>query len=199
LVLPVVLALPDARRVLEADMFTHMLVQFPLLIAAGICLGLSLPLRLQQRVGTWNYQGITGLVMTACITTFWMVPLALDLVLVQPWLEAAKWSSLMLAGCALALSWPHAGLIAKGFFLGNLLPMLAVAGWLYAESPVRLCNAYLTTQQETTGQALIWLSIVGAILWLAGFFVGEPLPVPYLKTTQKHEENCSTCRFHTPH
>lgn len=194
---PLLLALPALRHRLEADMFTHMLVQFPLLIAAGICLGLGLPHTWQQRLSTWNRHGISGLISAWCVSSFWMVPLALDLVLVDPWLETAKFASLVLGvGTALALSWPRAGLIVRGFFLGNILPMLAVVGWLYLEAPIRLCNAYLTSQQENTGSTLIWLSVLGACTWIFGFFLSPASRQPPSHISEQYEEN--NYRFHSP-
>ncbi|CAG0956649.1 hypothetical protein MTYP_00497 [Methylophilaceae bacterium] len=166
------LALPPLRQVLEANMLLHMLVQFPLLAGAGILIGSALPGGFRSRLMAWNHSGISGLLLAACITTFWMIPRALDEALTQPWIEALKFFSLTLGvGTALAVSWRAAGFLIQGFFIGNLLPMMAVAGWLYVESPVRLCNSYLVSQQEMTGTALILISIGAAIVWLASFFM----------------------------
>jgi hypothetical protein len=164
------LALPGPRAWLEADMERHMLMQFPLLIGAGLLVGHAVPERVRRHWAAWNHHGISGLLLVSCVLAFWMVPRALDEVLIVPWLEAVKFASLLLTGAALAVSWPLAGLLVRGFFLGNLLPMMAVTGWLYAAAPVRLCNAYLTSQQQAVGQALIAFSLLAACTWLAGFF-----------------------------
>ena len=55
----------------------------------------------------------------------------------------------------------------QGFFLGMLLPMMAVVGQLYIDSPLRLCNAYLLDDQERLGRWLIGLAAVFALAWLA--------------------------------
>lgn len=166
-----VLALPPLRQLLEADMTLHMLLQFPLLIVAGVLIGLGLPASIKARLAPWNRHGIAGLLLASLVAAFWMIPRALDEVLLLPWLEACKFVSLSLGvGSALALSWRAAGFLVQGFFLGNLLPMMTVVGWLYLEAPVRLCNAYLGSQQEDTGSGLIWLSIFAALLWLVSFF-----------------------------
>ena len=81
--------------------------------------------------------------------------------------RAAQFALLLLAGAALRLSWAPAGLLMQGFFLGNLLPMMAVAGQLYADSPVRICNAYLLDDQARLGEWLIALACVAAVGWLA--------------------------------
>ena len=84
-----------------------------------------------------------------------------------PAIETTKFALLLLAGAALRLSWAPAGLLMQGFFLGNLLPMMAVAGQLYADSPVRICNAYLLDDQARLGEWLIALACVAAVGWLA--------------------------------
>lgn len=172
----VLLALPSLRQGLEANMLYHMLVQFPLLIGAGFLIGNSLSGDLKNRLMAWNHLGIAGLLLAACVASFWMIPRALDEALIRPWIETFKFASLTLGvGTALAISWQSASFLIRGLFIGNLLPMMAVAGWLYIESPVRLCNAYLVSQQESTGIALIWVSVLGAIIWLASFFMqSEP-------------------------
>jgi hypothetical protein len=55
----------------------------------------------------------------------------------------------------------------QAFFLGNMLPMMGVAGWLYQSAPQRLCNAYRLDDQQGLGQGLIWLSVLIALVWLA--------------------------------
>lgn len=171
LILIVGLSLPPARHFLEADMRMHMLVQFPLLIIAGVWIGLLLPNYLKIKLSPYHSYGITGLLIASSVTSFWMIPLALDEVLVLPSLEIAKFISLLVAGVALAISWRAAGFLIQGFFLANVLPMMTVVGWLYLAAPLRLCNAYLSSQQESTGLALVYLSILVIIVWLMSFFV----------------------------
>lgn len=167
------LAAPPVRTLLEADMRLHMLVQFPLLAAAGALAAGGLPSSWHAAIARWNRHGIAGLLCAALTSTFWMLPKALDDALVEPWLDAAKFVSLGLGvGFALAVSWRPAGLIGRGVFLGNLLPMLAVAGWLYLAAPLRLCNAYLTGQQQATGIALVAAALAATLAWLGGFFLG---------------------------
>lgn len=166
-ILVVVLALTPFRALLEASMLRHMLVQAPLLLLAGALLAGSAGAPTRAALARWNAYGITGLLAAGCILSLLMVPRALDLVLVAPHLEAAKFALLLLAGAALRLSWRPAGLLVQGFFLGNVLPMTAVAGQLYADSPVRVCNAYLLDDQARLGEWLIALACFFAVVWLA--------------------------------
>ena len=159
------LSLPGARHFLEASMSGHMLVQFPLLLLAGCALAGNLPDRWVVRLHRWNGHGISGLLAVALVLAIAMIPRVLDLALVDTDIEVAKWLALVAGGAALRLSWHPAGLLVQGFFLGNVLPMMAVTGYLYESSPVRLCNAYLLDDQERLGQGLVWLAAAIGALW----------------------------------
>ena len=167
LALCVVLAWPALRHALEASMWRHMVLQFPLLMAAGALLAAALPPRARGAVARWNAHGIAGLVLVAGVLAVLMVPRVLDLALRDPAIEAAKVAVLLGAGAALRLSWRAAGLVVQGFFLGNVLPMTAVVGQLYIDAPLRLCNAYLLDDQARLGQWLIALAVLLALAWLA--------------------------------
>lgn len=167
LLLAAVLALTSARALLEASMLRHMLVQAPLLLLAGALLASAAGPGLRAALARWNVLGISGLVAAGAVLGLLMVPRVLDLALAEPAVEAAKFALLLLAGAALALSWRPAGLLVQAFFLGNMLPMTAVAGQLYADSPVRVCNAYLLDDQARLGEWLIALACAAAVLWLA--------------------------------
>ena len=167
LALCVLLAWPTLRQALEASMWRHMVLQFPLLMAAGALLAAALPPRARGAVARWNAHGIAGLVLVAVVLAVLMVPRVLDLALREPAIEAAKCAALVLAGAALRLSWRAAGLVVQGFFLGNVLPMTAVVGQLYIDAPLRLCNAYLLDDQARLGQWLIALAVLLALGWLA--------------------------------
>ena len=183
LALCALLAWPALRHALEASMWRHMVLQFPLLMAAGALLAAALPLRVRGAVARWNAHGIAGLVWVAGVLAVLMVPRVLDLALLDAGIEAAKCAALLCAGAALRLSWRAAGLVVQGFFLGNVLPMTAVVGQLYIDAPLRLCNAYLLDDQARLGQWLIALAVLLALGWLAqvGWWVvrreGESTPL----------------------
>lgn len=161
------LALPGARQALEASMTRHMLVQYPLLALAGWLLAASLPGRWLARLNLWNAHGISGLFATALMLAILMIPRVLDLALVDGRIEILKCLALLICGAALRLSWRPAGLLVQGFFLGNVLPMMAVVGNLYETSPVRVCNAYLLDDQARLGQTLVWIAAAIAAVWFA--------------------------------
>lgn len=161
------LALPASRQLLESGMTLHMLVQYPLLAGCGFLLAGTVPANWLARISRWNALGIGGLLATALVLGVLMIPRVLDLALVDVRVELAKWLALLACGAALRLSWRSAGLLVQGFFLGNVLPMTVVAGHLYQDSPVRLCNAYLLDDQVRLGQMLVGVGVTVAIAWLA--------------------------------
>ena len=168
---------PSLRGTLESRMSTHMLLQLPMLILAGGLLSQGVSPAWRQRLLAWNAHGITGLVFVGLVLALAMVPRLLDLVLVDARMEALKFAALLLSGAALRLSWQAAGAVVQGFFLGNTLPMMAIAGTLYLEASVRVCNAYRLDEQQFVGSVLIWITSTLATLWLAqvGWRLTRPL------------------------
>ncbi len=161
-----VLTLPPVRHGMEAGMWRHMMLQFPLWMAAGALLAAALPVRVRTGIARGNAHGITGLLAVALALAVLMVPRVLDLALLRPEVEGAKLAALLLTGAALRLSWQPAGRVLQFFFLGNVLPMMAVVGSLYVDSPLRLCNAYLLDDQVRLGEWLIGVAAVVAVAWL---------------------------------
>lgn len=166
-VLLCLLAWPGVRHGLEASMTRHMLVQYPLLMVAGYLLAAVLPGRWTAHLQRWNAHGISGLFAVALILAILMIPRVLDLALVDGRIEALKHLALLACGAAIRLSWRPAGLLVQGFFLGNVLPMMAVVGNLYETSPLRVCNAYLLDDQARLGQMLVWMAAAIAAAWFA--------------------------------
>jgi hypothetical protein len=163
-VLLLVLLAPPLRHALQSSMTAQMLVQIPLLAAAGWLAAMALPARLAAAIDTWNEHGVSGLVLATLASAFWMLPRALDAAVTDPSLAIAKYLSVpLLIGLPLALSWPRMGFVVKGVLLLEGIATLLRLGWLYLVSPERLCNLYLLDDQQRLGRLLL---LTGAALFL---------------------------------
>ncbi len=155
--LPLLLLWPELRHAIESRMSLHMLLEFPLLFAAGWAVQ-----RLWPQTGwlQWlDWRGWTGATLTSLVVACWMLPSLLDLSLMVPALAAAKYASWWLAGWWLASSWRRLDPEVLLFLVGNLAWMTATAGMLYLDTPQRLCVNYLQDDQQHTGIGLVLLAI----------------------------------------
>ena len=173
LVVVLLLALPPLRALLEASMSSHMLVQMPLLAAAGFIGTRGLPAARRDRLYRLSGGALPMVLMTMVASSYWMLPRALDAALADPWAELAKFVSLpLLAGAPLALAWQRLGPIARGFLWTNVVSMLAVLGWLYMAAPVRVCNSYLASAQYDAGLWMVGIALAGFLGWLVAWMAG---------------------------
>ena len=156
-------------------MTRHMLVQFPLLCAAGAAAVDWLRPATRQRLDAWNRLGLTGLLLFALTLAFWMIPAALDQALLNPWAGAAKYLSLAAAGFALRLSLAVAPVPVQAFFVGNTVWMMATAGLLYIEAPAQICLSYLQPAQERAGSGLVAVAVMLGLAWCYRA-IGTPRP-----------------------
>lgn len=154
-------------------MSLHMLVQMPLLAAAGFLGVRGLPAARRAQLCRM-LGGPLPLVLAAMFaSSYWMLPRALDAALVNPWAEVGKFGSLpLLMGAPMSLAWERMGSIARGFVWTNFLSMLAVLGWLYMVAPVRVCNSYLQTAQYDAGLWMVGLAVAGFVAWMVGWLGG---------------------------
>lgn len=160
------------RHKLEQFMSFHMLMHIPIIMLAGVLLSHGLFVAVgkpEHFLGnrSFNMLGITGLTFASITSTYWMIPKALDHVLVSPYAVSGKFISVFLAGLLLYGSWRLAHTVIRVFFLGGFCWMLAMVGLLYQDSTQRLCNYYLLSDQEWAGRGLVILSVVLPLIWLA--------------------------------
>jgi len=165
--LVLVLLAPPVRQALEATMTAQMLVQLPLLAAAGWLLSGALPPRVLARVERWSHRGFTGLVLVTVTAAFWMLPRSLDAATSQPLMAAAKYLSVpLLIGLPFGVSWPRMGFVVRGVFLVEFVASFFRLGWLYLISPIRLCNNYALSDQQRLGGSMLAIG-GGLLVWLA--------------------------------
>ena len=165
--LVLVLLAPPVRHGLEATMTAQMLVQLPLLAAAGWLLSGAVPPRVLARVERWSHRGFTGLVLVTVTAAFWMLPRSLDAATSQPLIVAAKYLSVpLLIGLPFGVSWPRMGFVIRGVFLVEFVASFFRLGWLYLISPIRLCNNYALNDQQRLGGSMLAIG-GGLLVWLA--------------------------------
>lgn len=158
------------RGPLERDPVTHVLVQLPLLGAAGALAASALPGPVR---GPWA----NALVLAAVFAVlFWMLPRWIDAALADPFWEAVKFASLpLLAGAPLALGWGGAHPFLRGAVKANAVSMLGVLAFLYTHAPVRICNSYLVADQERLGAGFLVAAFGLALAWAVPLFL-PPAP-----------------------
>lgn len=154
------------RGWLEASMFRHMAIELPLLLALGM-IAAALTGRNTRAFDNWNRRGLPALVAATAIASYWMLPVALDLAVLDARWSIAKVASMIAAGAALGMSWPRAGIVLQAFFAINWSAMTLVAGLLYQDAPQQLCSVYLADQQGAAGRALVVFAAAGLAAWMA--------------------------------
>ena len=160
-------ALALAHPWMEGTMPRHMGLQLPLLFVLGWWTAHCGATRLTQALASWNAHGANGLLAALCITSFWMLPAALDYAVLHAGVAVAKVVSMVLAGLLAGLSWPAASQVLRAFFVINGFWMMLAAGLLYQEAPQQLCSVYLSDQQGAAGRALVAWAVLGMVGWLA--------------------------------
>jgi hypothetical protein len=172
------------RRPLESTMARHMLLQIPLLVAAGSCIAFGLRgtriAGIAGRLRACDENGITGLFAFLLASAYWMIPKTLDSAAISLATDAGKFISLLLAGLLLPASLARANVIIQLFFIGNFASMTAIAGMLYQDTPRRLCNLYLIDDQMIAGAGLVTLAIGVAVAWGIRQLTRPAQPTPAL-------------------
>ncbi|MDP3761805.1 MAG: hypothetical protein Q8R01_14950 [Ramlibacter sp.] len=151
---------PGSAAWLESAMLSHMLVQIPVLVTAGFLVGTHWR-RASNRVRALGRAFRWPLVATAGGTLMlWMIPRLLDEAVASPVVDAVKLASLFAAaGVPLGLGWPELGPVARGVIHVEALSTCWRLGWLYLDTPQRLCSQYLLDDQYRVGTALLLLGV----------------------------------------
>jgi hypothetical protein len=162
-----VLVLPPMRRVVESTMATHMLVQIPALVLVGGGFASALLTRWPQALHKLKPFRWALLVSAGSTLAIWMIPRLLDLAVERPAVDLAKALTLSLAGgLPLHLAWRNIGPVVRGLIHVEALASLWRLGWVYLESPARLCARYGLADQYRLGHMLLAIGACYA-LWLA--------------------------------
>ncbi len=163
----VVLSIPPLRALIEQSMVWHMVIQMPLLVAAGWLFARALPP--STALLRCNRMGLTSAIASQLILAYWMLPLAIDHAIVLPLSDMSKILSLLLCGFTLRDTFLRAPAVVQIFFAGYNASMLLGLGLYFIKTEQRLCNAYSQDSQISTGLGLIALVVLTAALWLVSF------------------------------
>lgn len=169
--LVVAIAATPLGRWLEQTMFTHVLIELPLLVILGILLGLQFNVASLPWINAINLGGFWGLIAATFLLAFWMIPRWLDFSLTSPAVAYAKYGSMLIIGLLLVASWSKAHVITRAVVKIEFLTMLYRLGWIYLISPDRLCNNYLLSDQIWLGRGLLITGFALAIAWMLPLFI----------------------------
>ncbi len=156
-----------ARPWLEETMVRHMAIELPMLFAIGWLAAHVAQARQTRPLSAWNASGLPSFVAALLITGFWMLPVALDLAVLNAGVGIAKVVSLVIAGAVTGASWRKAGVVMQAFLILNWVWMTLTIGLLYQDAPQQLCSVYLSDQQSAAGQAMVILAVSVLIGWLS--------------------------------
>lgn len=168
LALVLVAALPPLAPLLQARLATHVLGQYPLIVAGGAVVGAALA---RGRDAGWS--AAPALLAAVLAVAFWLLPRWIDAATTDPAVAAIRAATLAaVAGVPLGWGWRQAGPVLRGFTLANAAAMLGVMGWLQLGVPVRLCATYLIDDQRQFGLGLLAFAGLIIVLGLAGALAG---------------------------
>ena len=174
------------RDGLERDPVTHLLLQLPLLALAGTLIAKALLEDRHWRQSSWMNGGLAPILIAIFTIAFWMLPRSIDDALSDPGMEIAKFVTVpLLIGAPLTIGWPKAHPLLRGFLKAEAVSMLAVMAFLYTHAPIRICNAYLVSDQERLGHGFLLAAILCAVLWTWPIFWDRRRhPVPTMQAVR---------------
>lgn len=161
------------RAWLEGTLTRHLLLQFPLLVCAGVLLATAVPEGWRSTWARMDRYGLLGFLIALFTLLYWLLPRNLDWSLVADPIGASKIATLvLLCGFPLGLSGRLLAVPVRGLIWAQFNAMLLVMGWLYHAAPVRLCNSYLVDDQLLLGKLLLIIAsgslLLAVVLALSG-------------------------------
>jgi hypothetical protein len=164
------LSLWPLRAVIIEDMFWHMNIQIPLLIAVGAMIKIPAS-AFSQTLNRFNTFGLNSFIASQVILAFWMLPITIDKAIIHWQYDLAKIVSLVICGLLIRLSFSKATLVIEIFFVGYFLSMMIWVGQYYVSSNERLCNVYSQDSQQFAGIGLIFIGGALALIWTLAKFI----------------------------
>jgi hypothetical protein len=148
---------------LEESMAKHMIVQLPALFVAGWLMFNQINPTIS--LAKIDAHGLTSFVYILAVSTYWMIPRALELSISSPVYEIAKFITIVFAGAVASSALKRANQIVQLFFIGNFCAMAAIFGLLYQDQFKQLCNAYTVDDQALAGVGLVIIACTIPLFW----------------------------------
>lgn len=144
------------RGWLESTMSAHMLLNIPAFVLIGWGAGVRLEMLYPQLIATLRPFRWALLLCTIFTLGIWMIPRLLDSAAESLLVDLVKASTLTIAGgLSLNFGWRNTGPVVRGLIHIEAMASLVRLGWVYAESPARLCTSYGLDDQYVLGYALL--------------------------------------------
>jgi hypothetical protein len=157
------------RAVIISDMFWHMDIQIPLLIAVGVLMQIT-PSVISKKLSRLNAFGLSSFIASQMILAFWMLPISIDRAIIYWEYDLAKIISLIICGWLMQISFRKTTLVIEVFFVGYFLAMMLWVGLYYLYSDVRLCNVYSQASQQYAGGGIIFIGVTLSLVWVTSKF-----------------------------
>lgn len=149
------------RDAFERTMWSHMLLQIPIVVWAGARMTQAF---VGARFRRWNVTGAPGLLLASATIACWMIPRLLDAAVESWWVDAGKFAMLLCAGAIARWSWANGTAIARVFTVGNAAWMTGTVGMLLLDAPTRLCVRYGANDQRVAGYAMLGVTLTVVVL-----------------------------------
>lgn len=161
----VFLSLWPLRAVIIENMFWHMDIQIPLLIAAGLISKIPVS-NFSQNLSRFNAYGLNSFIVSQVILVFWMLPISIDRAIIHWEYDLAKIISLIVCGWLIQVSFKRTTVVIEIFFVGYFLAMMLWVGFYYIQSDIRLCNVYTQDSQQYAGGGLMAIAVALSLVWI---------------------------------
>jgi hypothetical protein len=161
----VFLSLWPLRAAIIENMFWHMNIQIPLLIAAGLISKIPASVFFQN-LSRFNAYGLNSFIASQVILAFWMLPISIDRAIIHWEYDLAKIISLIACGWLIQVSFKRTTVVIEVFFVGYFLAMMLWVGFYYIQSDVRLCNVYTQDSQQYAGGGLMVFAVALSFIWI---------------------------------
>lgn len=160
LALFIFLILPPVATLAESIMAIHMHMQMPLIAVSGMLMYPLIKKILPSFFSKWNHNGIPGILLVIIVSTYWLIPRAMDDAIISTYYETFKFISwAFLIGLPLRDSWKKLKVSYQNIFLLYISFAYLIMALIYIVSEDQLCNNYLIVDQRTLGWSFLLISL----------------------------------------